>query len=451
LERRLMTIFPNSNVMLTPIGNQVVVEGECHDAEEATQILQIVRAEVIRSLGRINNDNDDAFGLLGNNFGGNGNGFNQNGGAGNQAFRDIVVNKLVIPGEFNVKMRVVIAEINRSQLRNAGIDWTTIFNDARHTIGGSLGGATATTLSGIFENGQINILISWLASNGSITLLAEPQIVTMSGHPASILAGGEFAVPTTIGLTGGQTTTFRGFGTSLIVTPTIIDRDLIRLQLTPEFSSIDNTNTVNNIPGLNTKRLNTTVQLREGQTFALGGLISRQTLTEVSRIPLLGDIPFIGSRIFHSKRASEVETELLVLVSPEVVRPMDPDQVPPLPNDYITHPNDYDLFKYGRTEGNPDQSVYQIAPYGSGATYGIPQGYSLFNPEVNHGGYGPSQPVSGGYPISPAPDQGFQQPAGSAPPQMVPGQPVPAVPYPAQGSTTQQSGTSRFASWGRRK
>ncbi len=209
-----------------------------------------------------------------------------------------------------------------------------------------MGGVPGTTLSGIFENGEIAVLIRWLQSNGTVTLLAEPTLVTLSGTTASILGGGEFAVPTTIGLGGGQTTTFRGFGTSLLVTPTVMDRDNIRLQVVPEFSELNADNSVNGIPGTNVKRVMTQVELREGQTFAIGGLISRQTLTEVRRIPLLGDIPYVGTALFQSKTASEVETELLVLVQPEIVRPMEPDEVPPLPNYYVTHPNDYDLWKY---------------------------------------------------------------------------------------------------------
>jgi len=331
--------------------------------------------------------------------------------------------------------------VNRSELRNAGIDWNVLFADARHNVFGSVGNAaTAANLGGIFENGEITLLVRWLASNGTITLLSEPVVTTLSGHPATFLGGGEFAVPTIIGLGGGQTTSFRGFGTSLLVTPTVIDRDLIRLNVVPEFSSLNQDNTVNGIPGTNVKRVQTTVELREGQTFAIGGLISRQTLTEVSRIPLLGDIPYIGSRLFHSKTASEVETELLFLVTPEIVRPMEPDEVPPTPPYYVTHPNDYDLFKYGRTEGTPDTNVYQIAPFGSGATYGVPQGYSLFNPPVNHGGY-PSN-VTG----TPGAPQNFGQHGQLQPNQVPPSQvqPVPQSPssLPPAGHGFPQGGYS---------
>ncbi|MFM7869781.1 MAG: type II and III secretion system protein, partial [Planctomycetaceae bacterium] len=203
-------------------------------------------------------------------------------------------------------------------------------------------------------------------------------------------------VPTIIGLGGGQATSFRGFGTSLVVTPTVIDRDLIRMQVVPEFSQVTAENTVNGIPGTNVKRVQTTVELREGQTFAIGGLISNQTLTEVSHIPLLGDIPWLGPRVFQSKKASQIETELLVLVSPEIVRPYDADDVPPMPGFNVTMPTDEDLWSRGQTEGAPDHNVYQLAPYGSGSMRGIPQGFSLEAPAPMAG----PQPAAafGGYP-----------------------------------------------------
>jgi pilus assembly protein CpaC len=431
LERRLKVLYPNSSVALIPIGAQVIVRGQAYDSEEAQNILQVVRTEVLRSLRNASQAGDDmggglnglgGIGLTGGAGGGVGAG-GAGGGAQGRAFRDIVINELNVPGEFNISLRVVVAEINRSELRDAGVDWQVLFNNGRHSVGTGLGGASGTTLSGIFENGEINVFVKWLQSNGTIRLLAEPRLTVLSGTGASILAGGEFAVPTIIGLGGGQATTFRGFGTSLVVTPTVIDKDLIRMQVVPEFSQVNADNTVNGIPGTNVKRVQTTVELREGQTFAIGGLISNQTLTEVSRIPLLGDIPWIGPRVFQSKSASQVETELLVLVSPEIVRPMEPNEVPPLPGYNVTHPSDDELWKRGQTEGTPDHTVYQLAPFGSGQMQGIPQGYNLYNPPPAPGPYvGPgvqSYPVPQyGYGSAPVAPNAYTQPL---PGSMVPG------------------------------
>ncbi len=470
LERRLAELFPNSNVYLVPIGDQVLLRGQAYDSEEAGHIMQIARSEVVRSLGRYgrddqtNNLNGGAGGYPGQNR------FN----LGGSSFNDVVVNMLEIPGEYNIKMRVIIAELSRNELRNMAIDIPNLeLGGGRHVLSSALGGATGTTLSGIFENGEISILIKWLTTNGTATLLAEPTIVCMSGHSASLLAGGEFAVPTIIGLGGGQNTSFRGVGTSMVVTPTVIDRDLIRLQIVPEFSSIDGGNAVNGIPGVSVKRIQTTVELREGQTLALGGLITRQTAASVSRIPLLGDIPFIGSRLFHGKDASETEVELLVLVTPEIVRPMEADEVPPLPNFYVTHPNDDDLFKYGRTEGNPDQNVYKVQPYGTGGTYGGHSGYHMGNPNtmpnyatpgmngafpggsMQYGGVRTLTPQPEGmlppqtrgtnmlpYPVQP---QQFQQPRQfqSTPPKQ---QFLPPVPVPPQGAVAPQASAQSYRS-----
>lgn len=480
LERKLAVMFPNSNVYLTPIGVQVHVRGQAYDSKEADQILQVVRAEVIQSYGRYGDIFDQTG--YGNAFGGRGggglgqNGFNQQFNGSFGGLNDIIVNDLSIPGAYNIMLRVIIAEIDRSQQRDMNVDLSVAWQRGRHVVDTVLGGATGQTLGGVFENGDITAAIRFLATNGTVNVLTEPTLVTMSGHPASLLGGGEFAVPTIIGLGGGQQTSFRGVGTSMVVTPTVIDRDLMRLQVQAEYSEIASGNAVNGIPGTNAKRVQTTVELREGQTLAIGGLMSRQTTTSVSRIPLLGDIPYIGTRLFHSKTSSEGDTELLVLVTPEIVNPMEPDEVPPLPNFYVTHPNDHDLCKLARTEGNPDQNVYQVQPYGSGATYGIPQGYNLFNPPVNGPGYQP--PVQNNGTMSSQPTQNApssqnmqqyqsvtpsmnQPPAvppaapGMAPQTVNPNSPLPPVPGQTQSynfpQTKKPGLTTRFASMFRRQ
>ena len=241
---------------------------------------------------------------------------------------------------------------------------------------------SATALTGIFDSGAIAVLVNALELNGTAKILAEPNLTVMSGHPASFLSGGEFAVPTIVGINGvgGQQTTFRGFGVSLVVVPTIQDRDLIRMQILPEFSAIDQSNAVNGVPGTQTRRVQTTVELREGQTIALAGLLSHQTSTTVTRLPYLGAIPIVGPLIFANKTASQDESELLILVTPEIIRPMDADEVPPVPGFEVTHPNNCELYFHAMTEGAPDKNVYRLAPLGRGTGYGIPIGYPNFNP-----------------------------------------------------------------------
>jgi pilus assembly protein CpaC len=192
-----------------------------------------------------------------------------------------------------------------------------------------------------------------------------------------------------IGGAQGQTTTFRGFGTSIIVTPTVIDRDLIRMRIVPEFSEANQNLSVGGIPGLNSRRVQTTVELREGQTIAIAGLISHQSNTEVTRIPFLGEIPVIGPLVFNTKRATQDETELLVLVTPELVRPMDADEVPPVPGYEVTPPNQWELYHAAMTEGAPDTSYYQVPPLGSDSNFGINVPFRLFNPVPSAPQYAP--------------------------------------------------------------
>ncbi len=432
LERRLQVLYPNSLVNLIPLGGQVIVRGTAFDAEEAQNILSVVNVEIARSSGFLSTGDDMASSILG---GGAGLGLNPNAQAGANGIPSIplggaplVINELVVPGEYNVSLRVIVAELNRSALKNFGINWDLVFSNGS-TLGTGGTGGGGGTLSGIFNNGEISLMVNWLQSNGTIRLLAEPRIVVLSGTGASILAGGEFAVPTVVGLGGGSSTSFRGFGTSLVVTPTVIDRDLIRLQVQPEFSSVNSSNAVAGIPGTNVKRVQTTVELREGQTFAIGGLISSQTLVEISRIPLLGDIPWLGPRIFQSKANSLIETELLVLVSPEIVRPMNADEVPPLPGYNAQPPTDEEIYQHARTEGVPDHTLYQLPPLGYGELRAIPQGQTQMGSQPPIFGL-PSNPgpYMGGYPSAPMqpigyPQQGMGIPPGYPPqlPQVAPG------------------------------
>jgi pilus assembly protein CpaC len=392
LERKLHVLFPNSKVYLIPISGKIVVKGQARSATEAAKILQIVRNEVINQDGRLggpqpsrNNRNNNTAGL--NQTTAN----STTGLLANDLASSYIVNMLEVPGEYQVQLRVRIAELNRSELKRLGIDFGYLLNGGRHAVSYALGGLPST-ITGVFENGEINVLVNWLASNGTAKILSEPVLTVLSGHSASMLSGGEFAVPTIVGIGGaqGQQTTFRGFGTSLVVTPTVLDRDLIRMNIQPEFSQINAGNSVNGIPGVDSRRVQTTIELREGQTIAIAGLLSHRMNTEVTRIPLLSSIPYLGSRIFSAKRSTVDETELLILVTPELVRPMDADEVPPVPGFNVTPPNSHELYKHAMTEGAPDNEVYQLAPYGRGAGVGQPIGYRLHNPSPATPGYSPA-------------------------------------------------------------
>ncbi len=408
LEKKLAIFFPNSKVYLIPMSGKIIVKGQARDGQEANNILSLIRGEVINQNGSLPGPQPAALPGVDPSATVN----PQDMAAG------FIVNMLEIPGEFQINLRVRIAELNRSMLRRWGVNFSALINGGQTFFsslmsgtfansnvgqGGAAGGAgqnTTGTLQGIFSSGDINVLINALAANGTTKILAEPNITVISGHPASFLSGGEFAVPTIVGVqgVGAQQTSFRGFGVSLIVTPMLLDKDIIRMQILPEFSQISIQNRVNGIPGTSVRRVQTTVELREGQTIALAGLLSHQTDVENDRMPYLGEIPFFGSFFFNAKRANQDEKELLILVTPEIVRPLEPDEVPPVPGYEVTHPDDTQLYWYNRTEGAPDQQVYQLAPYGNGSGQGISIGYSQFNPAPAAPGYGPAptMPFGGG-------------------------------------------------------
>lgn len=370
LERKLGLLFPNSKVYLIPFSGKIVVKGQAHDLEEASRILQIIHGAVGVPQPAANGQPRTA--ACSNS--------QQTGNAADQS-QDTIVNMLEIPGEFQVMLRVRIAELDRSQLRRMGVDLTHLLFDDRHWASDSRGKSAS---AGIFGNKEIRSVMNGLMANGTAKILSEPVLTVISGHSASFLSGGEFAVPRVVGVDGvaGKQTSFHNFGTSLVVTPQVLDHDLIRMNIVPEFSQLNAGNTVDGIPGVDTRRAETTVQLREGQTIVLAGLISHKTTTETSHVRFLGDLPIVGQKYFSGKRSKQDESELLILVTPEIVRPMDADEVPPVPGHEVTAPNDCELYHCGMTEGTPDPTIYQVPPFGAGHSAGVPVGYHLFEQQA---------------------------------------------------------------------
>lgn len=338
-------LFPNSRVQLFPIADKLIVRGQARDEEEATQIMSIVR------------ENAEAMGL----FGGMGGGNLINAGNAATPFPDAsrlptarVINMLSIPGEKQVLLKVRIAELKRSGLRELGADFD--FNVKEFFFSSILGNAGNAVLSGTFSESSFNLVLKALATNGSAKILAEPNLVTLSGQPARFLAGGEFPVPTVVGVGGAQaaTTYFQGFGTSIMFTPTVLDKDRIRLQVTPTFSTLNRENSVNGVFGMDTRTVSTTVDLREGQVLAIAGLLQEQQRGSMVQVPYLGQIPGVGT-LFRRSSITREETELIVVVSPELVHPLEPEQAPQiLPGMEVTEPHDKDFFWYGDIEGRPD-------------------------------------------------------------------------------------------------
>lgn len=292
------------------------------------------------------------------------------------------VNMIRLTGSQQVQLKVVIAEISKSGLRQMGISFSRmsdqlgvgIFKGASETsatLSGSGTGETdaVSTISAPFGTAfQIALnatghnwmsIISLLKSQGLAKSLATPTLVTMNGQRAEFQAGGEYPVPVQ-GDSGNVTIEYRDYGVMLAFTPYILDRDTITLEVNPEVSTLDYSVQVSSggatVPGLTTRKATTTLQLKSGQTFAMAGLLQEDYYQTINKIPFLGDIPYIGS-LFTSKEHSVQERELVVMVTPTIVRAMEENQVPGLPGrDVTTRTGDTAFFIENRLEntGQPE-------------------------------------------------------------------------------------------------
>jgi pilus assembly protein CpaC len=245
-------------------------------------------------------------------------------------------------------LKVRVAELTRSAPRRMGVELDMSFGE--FTLASPFG--VAAGLTAIMDTTDVDLTLNMFASSGYSKILAEPNLVTMSGQTASFIAGGEFAVPTVVGVdgVGAVSTNFRSFGTQIQFTPTVIDKDRIRLQVSPTVSSPTGEE-VDGIPILDTKSVTTTVELREGQWFAIAGLIQDSQDGTKARAPIVGDIPFVDL-FFSRRRVERDETELIILVSPELVHPLEPEEAPLiLPGMEVTEPTDWGFFIEGRYEG----------------------------------------------------------------------------------------------------
>jgi pilus assembly protein CpaC len=347
LEKRLAALFPNSNVRLHPIADKLIVKGQARDAEEANQILSVLRSG--------NNGSQSGLGgWAGGNVSSDGRAADPAGSETSDGIPDTtIISLLRVPGEHQVMLRVRIAELKRSAVRSIGVTFDAEVGD--FIFGSALGGAANAFISGTFNEDQFNVTLEALEQHRVAKILAQPTLVTLSGRTANFISGGEFAVPTAVGVGGVEaaTTYFRGFGTILNFTPTVIDKDRIRIEVNPTFSTLNNNNIVQGIFGIDTRSTSTTVELREGQVLAIAGLTQQQQGGETSRIPGLGEWPLLGT-LFNRREASSDETELLIVISPEIVHPMEASEAPTLlPGMEVTEPTDREFYFRNRIEGRP--------------------------------------------------------------------------------------------------
>ena len=294
------------------------------------------------------------------------------------------LNMTSVAGVQQVQLKVRVAEVSRNALQTLGINAFYGGDDffGGIPLGSSAGpfvpmnpgipaGTPATstvfehlspigvppsaTLFAGFPGADLEIFIQALAENQYLKLLAEPTLVALSGEEASFLAGGEFPIPFS---QGGESDTvtieFKEFGVRLGFRPVVLGDGSIRLEVAPEVSELSDVGAVVlegfRIPALVTRRVETTVELKSGQTFAMAGLISQSTSTRVSQIPGLGDIPVLGP-LFRNTRYQRGETELVVIVTASLVEPLSTAGPIPVPGDLHIPPSPWEFYVEGRIEG----------------------------------------------------------------------------------------------------
>lgn len=295
-----------------------------------------------------------------------------------------VINLIATGGSQQVMLEVKFAEVTRNLGENLQVSGFGTSSDGTFHAGigqgASLNSTTGLTLGAIsdsfgifnkvFSVGSLGIdaTLAALERKGLAKTLAEPTLIALSGERASFLAGGEFPIPVAqTGSAGGTGNTaiaieFKPFGVSLGFTPTVLADKVVNLVIEPEVSSIDPSAsvTVNGlvVPGLQTRRASTTVELRDGESFAIAGLLRQDFKTTVRQLPLLGSIPIIGS-LFRSSGFEKGQTELLIVVTPHLVAPLKPGQVR-LPTDRVGDPKPEDVLIDG--EGYHPQPLPKAPP-----------------------------------------------------------------------------------------
>jgi len=323
LEQQLHQLFPGEEVQVTTNADGIVLSGRASNTQVMLRIGEVVNAAVPKAN---------------------------------------VINMIQVPGGTEaqqVMLQVRFAEVNRRALQELGSSFFTGPTGVGDWIGRGTTGqfpsvdfrnlertevGDVRSLSGEMEfsdflniflfntDWNVGSLVRALKQTGYFQSLAEPNLIAYNGREASFLAGGEFPVPI-VNAVGQVSIQFKEFGVRLNFTP-VVAGDLIRLKVRPEVSELDFNNGVTlegfRIPALSTRRAETEVELRDGQSFAVAGLIDNTSQTDRAAIPILSQIPIIGN-LFKSKAERQERTELLVLITPRLVRALNPDEVPPLP------------------------------------------------------------------------------------------------------------------------
>ncbi|MBD3675533.1 MAG: pilus assembly protein N-terminal domain-containing protein [Planctomycetaceae bacterium] len=328
LQAYLTRLFPSSSVDAVEVQESVVLRGWVTQPEHITEMMEIA-----------------------------------------EQFYPKVLNQMKVGGVQQVLLKVKVMEVQRTKVRSMGFNFffsgqesfltstpgalTPVASIGNPGVGLS-GFADPTVAFGVINSGDIfNGFLEALKEEGLLKIKAEPSLVTTNGRPARLLNGGEFPILVPQGL-GTATIEWREFGVNMEAVPIILGNGRLRLELQPEVSERDFANAVEvnglQVPGLTTRRVNTQVEMKFGQTLMIAGLISRRDTGSTSKLPWLGEFPGVGA-LFSRKRYEEAETELVVMVTPEYVSPLEAnDPIPMGPGETTTKPTDRELFLDGMLE-----------------------------------------------------------------------------------------------------
>jgi len=314
IDTQIHALFPKDDIRLSQANGSVVISGSVSDPRIAASADAVIQAAGFKTVNLLESPVKDST---------------------------------------QVQLMVRVAEVNRNKMRELGASYA--YQGAPGSGGfvnsgqgpgslssvadGILTGALGSSLNLFVMAGNTASMIRAMQQTGALRALAEPNLIAMNGQEASFLAGGEYPVPVVQGGAGASAATvsivFKEYGVRLNFKPTIIDEDHIRLELEPEVSTLDFANGVRFsgflVPGLRTRRAKTGVELRDGQSFALAGLLDNSETQSLSKVPGLGDVPILG-QLFRSRQFQKNESELMFIVTAQLVKPVNRDDLPRIPN-----------------------------------------------------------------------------------------------------------------------
>ncbi len=384
IRREILSGTNSRGIRVSVSKGQIILSGEARNAVDADRAVSIAKSLVTTDDGR-EVDPDKAA--------------------------KYVINAMRVAPSQQVMLRVRFVEVSRSAERDLGVNWfgankgqtaggnigsglpvqvgqspdatpggIPLFKTLGTLVPGGLSAAAASSPFGVglirLAGGNADLLISALESKGLARRLAEPDLVALSGDTASFLAGGEYPVPSVQSSSGTApviTTQYHPYGVQLTFIPTVLASGIINLRLNPSVSELDYKNAVvisgTAIPSITKREARTTIELRDGQSFAIAGLLQSDNSHDVNQLPWIGSVPILGM-LFSSKAYQAKETDLVVIVTPHLVAPAAPGQVLATPFDKELPSNDFDFFVMGKPEVRKRYNKYVISGEGVVGPYG---------------------------------------------------------------------------------